>query len=313
MTYKSLKTRERVTTAVTKSNHERRTKFNYTLMTPELAYILGAYLGDGSICHNNPRKGHKVGGYTLSLSAVDIDFINEFKSNIKVILNKEYNIKRRKKNIPTQKDIYSYRVGCGDLCKWILKVTGYKKCMIPKDIMSSNNNCKQQFLIGLIDSEGTIQINYHKNKLSSTSILFGVTKSWCYNIKHLFNELNVKTGKMRKYQPEGKKLFLRFNINAYDFHEAGFYLNIARKQKRLDKYINSRNHKNRAWSSKEILFLKENYSNTSTLKLADIMNKTVESIRSKAHHLKIKKSKKILTLIRRKAQKQSIISKRNNN
>jgi len=43
------------------------------------------------------------------------------------------------------------------------------------------------------------------------------------------------------------------------------------------------------------------------------MNKTVESIRSKAHHLKIKKSKKILTLIRRKAQKQSIISKRNNN
>lgn len=306
--YKSESSRKRVIDAVIKSNHNRRTKFTYDKMNPELAYILGTYMGDGSICHNNRGNGRGKSGYILSLTVIDIDFINSFKKTIKKILNKEYNIKKRDKGIPNQKPIYSYRVGCSDLCKWILKVTKKKK-IIPYEIIESNDECKKQFLIGLMDSECTMCKSRNDKRLGGYSyvLLFGVKRKWCFKVKKMFKDLGVRTGNMYVL-PD----FLRFSVNIYDYHKAGFYLNIKRKQRNLDDYISYyKKYKVNSWSFKDINFLKKNYSNKFTRDLVEKLNHNRQSIISKAHRLGLKKSKEIISLHRRHAQKYSQIAIKN--
>ncbi len=217
---------------IIKSNRNRAFKFNYKYMTNALAYVIGAYLGDGSICFNKPHGKRKHASVMFQLQSIDLDFVKYLE--LKLL---KCGIKSTTHLFPcncnkNSKPKYMLRACHTAFCKWLYKLTN-GKAQIPNFDRKSHI---KSFLMGLFDSELTVCMLKSAPTRISPLLNFGVIDNWIYNIHELCQEINLIVGKIYSGHMKAVPKFKRFNINAQSFIQNGFKLSIARKQAMLKQY-----------------------------------------------------------------------------
>jgi intein/homing endonuclease len=226
------------------SNHNRRRKFEFHGWNEELAYLAGAYLGDGSVCHTKTIKGHYRGNSYFQISSIDNDFIQRVQDCAEKIFP---NYNAEIKHDHTRK-MNQYRIFSSDFANWIERITKIKE-IIPKGIENQNREITIAFLEGLMDSEGCV--SRHKDDGYDSgygyTLDFATSSLWTFQIQELFGKIGVKTGKMiigiwnNPMNPNC--VMFRFYINIYGFYTAGIKFSIARKQGIIEEYIKQRKPK----------------------------------------------------------------------
>jgi len=217
---------------IIKSNRNRAFKFNYRYMTNALAYVIGAYLGDGSICFNKPYGKRKHSSAMFQLQSIDLDFVKYLESQLL-----ECGIKSSIHLFPSghtgnSKPSYTLRACHTAFCKWLYEFTG-GKARIPKFDRKSHI---KNFLMGLFDSELTVCIMKSIPSRISPLLDFGIIDNWIYDVHKLCQDIDLTIGKIRSGYMKAVPNFKRFNINARSFIQNGFKLSIARKQTLLDNF-----------------------------------------------------------------------------
>jgi intein-encoded DNA endonuclease-like protein/predicted DNA-binding protein YlxM (UPF0122 family) len=119
--------------------------------SPELAYVLGAVLGDGS------AFGVKR-GYAIVLRATDYEFVEFFNENLSKLLKRE--------------KLYPVRVIRREGVKPIYEVQGYSKVLSAFILKGSRDQIEnvvskypREFISGIFDSEGCVYIKWEGNRL----------------------------------------------------------------------------------------------------------------------------------------------------
>jgi len=194
------------------------------------AYILGVYLGDGSVSKNGTSMVFRLG-------AIDKDFVDKTSELLQELTGKNANINqlREKRSIHQP-----YVTACYDreLCYHLQEVTE-NKTVIPEFVKEWPIENKIAFVEGLMDSEGFVAEN--KRWEPARSRYFMGYKScdvWVPDFIRILEEIGVKIGKVRQEKPrkEGYKVPTVFNIKIQSWIDSGCRFNIKRKQDRVDAW-----------------------------------------------------------------------------
>ncbi|HEW93458.1 hypothetical protein DRN87_02435 [Candidatus Geothermarchaeota archaeon] len=148
--------------------------------SPELAYVIGVLLGDGTVTQD--RKSD----YVIKLEATDLEFVEYFSKCVSIVLGKPY-IKPKKvwkKN--RKKARWKVRYKSKSFVRWFKE----ENLDTLKQYIEYNKNTITYFLRGLYDSEGS---NYRCIKIS----LYNTDISLLKYVKYLLAKYyNIKTGKI---------------------------------------------------------------------------------------------------------------------
>jgi len=106
--------------------------------SPELAYVIGALLGDG--CVYSTRSSI----YGISLAAKDIEFVEQFSKCIAIVLGKRYRVPRRYRNL------------------W--RVTYFSNTL--RSYVEYTPECVKMFLRGIYDAEGYHYSTQRREKIT---------------------------------------------------------------------------------------------------------------------------------------------------
>jgi hypothetical protein len=204
------------------------------------AYILGVYLGDG--CVTETPDGYPV----FRVNTIDSDFAQAIKANL-------HNLSRYPVNInvhsvkKSSKPNHSLRCGDTALCRRLVAETKAKS-VIPAFVMRWPKEWQQQFIIGLMDSEGFVgQINRasdptHKTETNRRFYMgFKCCDSWIMEFVKLCEANGLRIGKIAQEKPLHLhyKVPTRFHIKMQSWIDSGMRFNIARKQARVDLFASA--------------------------------------------------------------------------
>jgi intein-encoded DNA endonuclease-like protein len=201
-------------------------------LTPDLAYIIGTCLGDGSIrCEGR--------GYTRTvLSVIDKDFALCF-----------YDCLKRQFNItPSFHKIYLHSENRNDM--WRVK-TSYKEiCYFLRDfnmnkMLRSNKKIKSAFLRGMYDSEGSVGLNKGViDKIEFTNTNKKIIAVVISLLKDFSINTTIYKAKRLPYRKDCYRLYMCGKENFIKFKKyIGF--SIKRKHKRLN--LLPREHTDKKW------------------------------------------------------------------
>ena len=178
-----------------------------SVYTKDFSYLIGSLLGDGCL-----YVGKNT--YQFSITSEDYDFCEKCYNIVDKLFNKKGRIKTVKKN---GKISYYQLVVCSkDIVYFLQDITNYKK-EIPSFVYK-NNNFKKAFVQGLMDSDGWITKVNASDGYIRYRVGFKNISVWTEEFKNMFDDLDVKTGKMRKVSNirSFKKAFT-FTINTFDY------------------------------------------------------------------------------------------------
>ena len=204
-------------------------------MTEELAYIIGVYLGDGSVYSNKKNKY-----LVFSLEVIDLEFAQKTKNAIeKIIGHSLRDIKIRHRN--NCRSGLSYRIRCYDykLCKFLVDSCNGKQ-IIPEFIPLGRNILAKGLMEGLMDSEGCVW-NYKKiqPRYKSKTFKMQISMNTVRVIDRLaeyFKAYGVKThGRRVRILPSGKE-HIEYTICLLDYMQTDLKFNINRKQNKIEEY-----------------------------------------------------------------------------
>jgi len=159
---------------------------NINLKHDEFYYFLGLLITDGHIVY---PKRYKVNLYTSN---------EEEKEMIVRLISKLFKYKasiRSRKTGFSRRENYEIYISSKKLCVFIINYVGIPygskstNVRVPKLLFTSNNACIGNFLRGVIDGDGTILKNPQLKIVSGS-------KSFLYDLKRLFNKLQIFSGKI---------------------------------------------------------------------------------------------------------------------
>jgi len=207
-------------------------------LTINQAYLIGAYLGDGSISFVE-----KYRNYFFSLNAIDKEFVEKVATCLE-----EYYEKKPAVFLDRSGGGWAKR---GTKPLWKVVVYGKEKCqalrdithdkrVIPQVIFESDDKCQKAFIAGIMDSEGYVGKHYNKTT-DRTQYLMGIasTDVWLEDFIQLLEKHGVKCGKRyreKQIKPWHKPKF-RYKINTMSWIKSGCYFTICRKNERLNDYL----------------------------------------------------------------------------
>jgi len=205
----------------------------------ELAYLLGVYLGDGSISSVNVKYPNNFG---FSLTSIDKDFVENILNCIKRIKpDCVAQVKKQSKISGYSKKEQIYwiiQVGFNNYAKFFIDETGNKH-HIPFVIWNSSLTIKRWFIAGILDSDGWISYLTRKDNRKYCTIGLGqVEEGWIWEFKKLLESLGVKIYKPCIRKTKYGKVFVQFSINPTTFILNGLFFTIKRKQDKLKLFIN---------------------------------------------------------------------------
>ena len=199
------------------------------------AYILGVYLGDGCV---NAR------GYYYQ-NTIDQDFAEAVKRAFDAIAVCPARITYMEKPAKGRNCSTQWTVLCSDrvLMQRLVADTG-GKARIPEYVMGWERELRQQFVIGLMDSEGFVAANHrHRGynwQATNRSFYMGYKSCdpWVPELIRVMESIGLKLGKVGLEQPRkpGYKIPRRFHIKMQSWIDSGCRFNIARKQARVDEW-----------------------------------------------------------------------------
>lgn len=203
------------------------------------AYILGVFLGDGSV--TTWRQDGKSDRLMFRLNTIDEDFSNATKA----ALEKLSTFKVTQFCHPVSKSSKpNWALALGDraLCERLLSDTK-KKQIIPPYVFEWSKDLKLQFIIGLMDSEGFVAAN--SNHTGRRFYMgFKSCDVWVPDFTRLLKSVGIEIGKIGIEKPRfsGYKTPTRFAIKMQSWIDSGAKFNIARKQKRVDEWAATTPH-----------------------------------------------------------------------
>lgn len=211
-----------------------------TTLTINQAYLIGAYLGDGSISF--VEKYHN---YFFSLNAIDEDFVRRvamcltdyFGKKPSIFIDESGGGWKKRGTKPLWKTVVYGKAKCQEL-----RDITHDKTVIPEVIFKAPKTHQKAFIAGVMDSEGYVGKHYYAPQ-DRTQWLMGIASAdvWLEDFMELLSKHHVKYGKRYKekqIKPWHKPKF-RYKINTMSWIKSGCYFTIQRKNDRLIDYIQS--------------------------------------------------------------------------
>lgn len=199
-------------------------------MNKRLAYIIGVFLGDGSI----DKKQN-----TFCLQVIDEDFADKTITSLqqesqntvrKVLMSRKTN---------AHKNVFGVYLSDVTLCKYLIEITNNRK-NLPVGFEKWETIFQKELISGLLDSEGYVAISrvhqYNKNEVFNMVIGIGAIDTWIYELHQFLQSQGVMVGVITRETLKSGKIFARFSFNKKSFIEHNLYFNIKRKQDRIEKY-----------------------------------------------------------------------------
>lgn len=199
-------------------------------MTKNQAYLIGVYLGDGSIASDQR---------TFTLQAIDKDFVEKTAAALQQNSQNKVRLYTEKRLTKAGRPVYCVSVTDVDLCKWLKQISNHRK-NLPIDFLHWPKTMTLELISGLLDSEGYVAVcRWHKSgihEIFDMKIGIGACDIWIYELHGYFRSIGITVGKITREKLKSGKIFSRFHINKKSFIANGLYFNIDRKQARLEKY-----------------------------------------------------------------------------
>lgn len=199
----------------------------------DYAYILGVYMGDGSI-FKTPDGVPKFG-----MTSIDLDFCDAVAAAIRSLggtagINGPYRDKRFSKSRPYYM-LYGFM---SDTLRMIESDT-QKKTQMP-DTSNATDEEKKAFIQGVLDSEGYVSEGVRKEAPESNKRYFmGVkfTGDWFFPFVKLMESVGLRLGVIGEETVKSGKIARRVYIKLTSYADAGMRFNIARKQDKFDRWL----------------------------------------------------------------------------
>ena len=219
------------------------TKLTHLTFSEDLAYVIGAVLGDGTVFKmSNPPPKYGA-AYIIKLAVKDKEFADEFARRLATIIG-------RIPKLRLVRGKWTVEAACKALYELLLKKP---KINIEK-IQPYVQHCKVcigAFLRGFFDSEATVHIRHGHVRVFNSDYelldyviyllgLLGIkTTSKKPRIYHRAGSLHIdKSGKIIRRRKDLYYVAIRAKSNLTFYEKVGF--TIERKRKRLEDYLKRR-------------------------------------------------------------------------
>jgi len=132
------------------------------ILNKDMAYLVGAILGDGYISNSTKSKSDLSKDYRISLETMDFSFIESFTSRITQFVYTKTTIKTRLAKL-NRVQTYYFQLRNKGLHTYLTQVLNLPKgpkstdLRIPLSIWNSKINLQKCFIAGLFDSDGGIR------------------------------------------------------------------------------------------------------------------------------------------------------------
>ena len=197
-----------------------------------LSFLVGVYLGDGCVYHQEGTNN-----YIFRLSSIDEDFVKTVQKCFFYLIGKSGNIQQATikttfSNPNKKRTIYTYTVYSKRIFSVFTRLTK-GKTKIPR-MIKRTPAITRAFIAGLMDSEGYIA--HYKNKWAFESGFCG-SNEWVKEIKEILLSIGCFSGIITTTLPGGKKNLKKnhysFHINVKSFIDSGCFFTIRRKWLRI--------------------------------------------------------------------------------
>jgi len=212
-------------------NHKR--KFTFTILSKELAYLIGVYLGDGCVSKGHPYKRY----YRFTLEAIDLDFINKVKDSVEKTIGPIPIIRTHKPRGYGKKDVHRLRFGSVEMCEWLVAITA-NKTKVPDIIPKNKCDITKSFCEGFLDSEGYVAKNKKPTKYFTMAyqVGFGCCSLFIKDIVELLKLQGVIVNKCHEVILDNGSKFYKYTFNIKSVLEANIIFAAKRKSDRLQMY-----------------------------------------------------------------------------
>lgn len=228
----SEKIRENIKKASLKASQNRIKQLpsNSKQLSIDLAYILGAFKGDGCINGGYPYKNRRKKYYTLTLNTIDYDFAQEFRSRLEKWSGMYVSFTKRYSSRPTWSDQYAVRLYSNTACEFL-------KYFDLNALLFAKSSIKCAFLRGIYDAEGSVYWNGKRSELyffNTNPDLVNLVRALLYSLG--FSKIYTCVDKHRETPCFRLSLASRFEIKRFG-NLIGF--SIKRKNDKVLKIINA--------------------------------------------------------------------------
>lgn len=199
-------------------------------MTKEKAYLIGVFLGDGSVGKKKIR---------FTLQTIDRDFAQKTADVLKACAKNKVVMTVLNRKTTANRQVYAVYAADAVMCRELSSITNERK-NLPRDFYSWGYDLQRELISGLLDSEGYVSISrahiYNHKKVFDMKIGIGACDGWITDLYEFLKSKNILVGVLFNEAIKSGKTFKKFIFNKKSFIENGLYFNIARKQDRIEEY-----------------------------------------------------------------------------
>jgi hypothetical protein len=198
-------------------------------MQKELSYLLGVFLGDGSISQKR----------TFELQTIDRDFAEYTQARMFVCGKNNPTLKEVGRLTSAGKIVYRASLHDAEFCRVIRRFCPDKESL-PREFYSWPWTIQKELIEGLMDSEGYVsKYNEHLAGIHTVyqmSVGIGAKNGWLKELHSFLREKGWKIGEITTSILKDGNGFFKFHFNKSDFLSRDLKFNIQRKQSRLDAW-----------------------------------------------------------------------------
>lgn len=196
--------------------------WQYKTMIPELAYIIGTYLTDGSLL-KSPNDRTKNRGFILSV--VSKEFSKKVESCLYIcnLKNNVFYVQPKEENHKQKRSVVTYTKMFAD---WLETICDGKE-HIPKEIQTANIEIRFSFLAAVIDGDGRVRKDGSIN-VRGVHEKYG----WINDLPEFLGGLQIRT-KIRTDKTQRGEPYRSVSINRSDFRSLGGWVIIPEKMNRV--------------------------------------------------------------------------------
>lgn len=200
------------------------------MISKDLAYILGVFLGDGSITSQ---------GYSFCLQAIDKDFVENTYHALNTVTSHTRFVKLNRAT-SAGKEVWAVYANDVKLCRELKEITS-NRTQLPKDFSSWPREIQHSLIAGLLDSEGYVSFaRDHRaedgRRICQITIGIGATDIWVRELHEFLVKNGYEVSNVLLEKLKSGKVNQKFTFNKQSFVKNGLYFTIARKQVRVEEY-----------------------------------------------------------------------------
>jgi hypothetical protein len=208
--------------------------------TPELSYLLGAIIGDGSICEVK-------GNYVTTLAATDREFVEKVASCIRKVVGRQDSYPIFQRETRRWNTLYRINAHSKELYKWLKE--GW---VSHKDVIEQYPN---DFLRGFFDAEGGVRISGKHKEVACAN----TNRELMIYIQTLLEKLGISSKfyiESREINKDCYRLKIRTYNAIWEFAKNVSFSIVRKKEKLLKIIQNFENKKEEKEKLKQLLYEK---------------------------------------------------------